>query len=153
MVLPYGQRGNYYTLLFLFKFLIYPVSDRLATGVSYCWTNLPSTSSCKHGVFFILVEVECRLKSCRVHRVLLFNRKFLFVLLLLPGSVVPISDRGELFGTGAASELSCPAPWRGDHSGAATAAGWCCSWPLHTPCPILGKIKLGTSQKGSAQGL
>lgn len=44
MVLPYGQRENYYTLLFLFKFLIYPVSDRLATGVSYCWTNLPSTS-------------------------------------------------------------------------------------------------------------
>lgn len=101
--------------------------------------------------FFLLVETECRLKSCKVHRVLLLNIKFLFVLLLLPTSVVPISDR-ELFGTGAASELCCSAPCRGGHSGAAPTAGWCCSWPLQTPCPILGKIKLGASQKETAQG-
>lgn len=66
VVLPHGQRENYFTLLFLFKILICPVSDRLATGVSYYWTNLPSTSkypAAYMGFFFILAEVECRFKS------------------------------------------------------------------------------------------
>lgn len=94
MVLPHGQRENYFTLLFLFKILICPVSDRLATGVSYYWTNLPSTSkypAAYVGFFFFLFwrRQSADLKVTRVHRVLLLNIKFLFVLLLLPSSVVP----------------------------------------------------------------
>ena len=58
------------------------------------------------------------------------NIKFLFA--LLPLHVAPVSD-GELFGTGTASEPGCPAPRR--------RVGWWCSWPLQTPCLVLGKMK------------
>lgn len=52
------------------------------------------------GIFFFLVEALCRLKSCKVHRVLLLNIKFLFVLLLFPSTVLYPSQTGSSLAQG-----------------------------------------------------
>ena len=89
--------------------MIYPASDRvsLTTGVrDSCYGSLLLLD--KYSKYFQCIQlhtlafflVRGRLKRCKVHRVLLSNIKFLFVLVVLPGTVSYPSQMGSSLAQG-----------------------------------------------------